>query len=166
MENKGKKLHEFSLRLKRARTAMGWSQRDLAEQSGVCLKTIKRLEGVKAGDKERSPLAINLLHLAQALDVTPEYLLLGDENMDIYMEAIKKELLALDIKQIRHYHGLPLTDKVLSHLKLTDEFIGEIQRYWKQNTISCYFPYVMDTIIKYCHHRPKRALTITEDKDA
>ncbi len=148
-----KKLHGFSIRLKEARKGI-YTQEQLAKKSKVNIKTIKRLENFGESD-DPSPLAHNLLYLAQALDVTPEYLLLGEDNMNIYMETIESELKALTIDEIRYFHRQNLTDKVLAHLKLTDTFIDEIQRYWKEHTISCTRPYVQDTIIRYCHNRPK-----------
>ena len=93
--------------------------------------------------------------LSQALDVTPEYLLFGDENMNIYMMKLEDELKNLTVDEIRYYHKQELTDKVLCHLKLTDSFVTSIQTYWRAHTLSCYRPYVQDTIIRYCHNRPK-----------
>ncbi len=153
MRKTSKKLSAFSMRLKAARAGI-YTQQELSEASGVNLRTIQRLENISDGDSP-TPLALNLLWLSQALDVTPEYLLLGEDNMDIYMEMIKKELKRLSVDDIHYYHKLSLTNKVLSHLKLTDDFVDEIQQYWKKNTLSCYRPYVQDTIIRYCHNRPR-----------
>lgn len=154
MRESKKKLSPFSKRLKEARKGI-YTQQQLATESNVALKTIQRLETLPNDGTSYSPLAIHLLQLSQALDVTPEWLLNGNEQMDIYMNQIKEELKNLSIEEIRYYHSQPLTDKVLSHLKLTDDFITDLQQYWIQNTISCYRPYVQDTIIRYCHHRPK-----------
>ena len=157
MRNSKKNLSNFSLRLKEARFNI-YTQRQLAEKSGVTLKTIQRLENIEKMDDlsaEPKPLASNLLMLSQALDVTPEYLLFGDENMNIYMRELEDELKNLSVEEIRYYHKQKLTDKVLCHLKLTDSFIINIQNYWKAHTLSCYRPYVQDTIIRYCHNRPK-----------
>ena len=148
-----KNLHGFSVRLKKARKGL-YTQEQLAEISGVNIKTIKRLENFEEKDNP-SPLALNLVFLAQALDVTPEYLLLGEDNMNIYMEKLESELKALTRGEIQYYHRQKLTDKVLAHLKLTDSFINNIHSYWKEHTISCYRPYVQDTIIRCCHNRPK-----------
>ncbi|MCR5205979.1 MAG: helix-turn-helix domain-containing protein [Lachnospiraceae bacterium] len=149
-----KDLHDFSIRLKKAREDFKYTQKQLAEISGVNIKTIKRLENFEKKDNP-SPLALNLLFLSQALDVTPEYLLLGEDNMNIYMKKLESELKALTIDEIRHYHRQNLTDKVLSHLKLTDTFIKEIWQYWNEHTIVCRRPYVQDAIIRYCHNRPR-----------
>lgn len=156
MRTTKKKLHGFSIRLKESRKGL-YTQEQLANVSGVNIKTIKRLENFEENDNP-SPLALNLIFLAQALDVTPEYLLLGENNMNIYMEKLENELKALSIDEIRYYRHQNLTDKVLAHLKLTDSFINEIQRYWKENTISCYRPYVQETIIRYCHNRPQKRI--------
>jgi transcriptional regulator with XRE-family HTH domain len=154
MRTTKKKLHGLSLRIKEAREGQ-YTQEELANISGVNIKTIKRLENFDETENP-SPLALNLVFLAQALDVTPEYLLLGEDHMNIYMEKLKKELKALTIDEVRHYHKQKLTDKVIAHLKLTDSFINEIHLYWRNNTIrNCNRPYVQDTIIRYCHNRPK-----------
>lgn len=153
MRKTKKELSDFSLRLKEARKDL-YTQKELSEVSKVPQKTIERLENIKAGD-HISPLAINLLQLSQALDVTPEYLLLGEDCMTIYMENIRKELKSFSIDDIHYYHKQKLTDKVLAHLKLSDSFIDDIHEFWNNNTLKCYRPYVQDTIIRYCHNRPK-----------
>lgn len=157
MRKSQKDLSEFSLRLKAAREGL-YTQEKLAEVSTVPLKTVKRLENIakqENSDSEAKPLASTIMKLAQALDVTVEYLLLGDDDMNIYMEKLEKELKNLTADEIRFYHKQKLTPKVLAHLRLTDEFIDEITRYWCANTLSCYRPYVQDTIIRYAHNRPK-----------
>lgn len=53
----------------------------------------------------------NLLMLSQALDITPEYLLFGDENMNIYMMKLEDELKKLSIEEIRYYHKQKMTIK-------------------------------------------------------
>ena len=153
MRETKKELSDFSLRLKESRKNL-YTQKELSEVSKVPQKTIERLENIKKGDSV-SPLAINLLCLSQALDVTPEYLLLGEDRMNIYMSNIEKELKNFSIEDIHYYHSQKLTDKVLAHLKLTDSFIDDIHEFWNTNTLKCYKPYVQDTIIRYCHNRPK-----------
>lgn len=157
MRSTSKDLHPFSNRLKQARENCSYTQKQLADISGVRQRTIERLEIFEKND-DPSPLAKNLLLLAQALDVTPEYLLLGEENMNIYMSQIKKELKCLTKDEIIEYHKKKMTDKVLAHLKLTESDIDEIYVYWKENTLKCRLqrPYVQDTIIRYCHNRPKK----------
>lgn len=153
MKQSKKDLHDFSLRIKAARKGI-YTQDQLAKITGVPLKTIERFENFEKADSP-SPLAQNVIKIAQALDVTPEYLLFGEDDMNIYMQKLEKELKALTVAEIHYYHKTPLTDKVLAHLKLTDSFINEIHKYWKENTLSCYRPYVQDTIIRYCHNRKK-----------
>lgn len=115
-----KNLHGFSIRLKEARKGL-YTQEQLAEISGVNIKTIKRLENFEEKDNP-SPLALNLVFLAQALDVTPEYLLLGEDNMNIYMEKLESELKALTRGEIQYYHRQKLTDKVLTAVQRTLSF--------------------------------------------
>ena len=87
-----KNLSNFSIRLKKARQEILYTQKELAEKSGVNLRTIQRLENIEKMEDsfaEPKPLASNLLLLSQILDVTPEYLLFGDENMNIYMDILR-----------------------------------------------------------------------------
>lgn len=148
-------LSDFSKRLKKERIRQGYTQKSLSEECNISVQTLSRYEQRKKDD-QTSPLAEYLVKIAQALDITVEYLLFGKDQMDLYMNQLKKELKELTIADIRHYHKMPMTAKVLSHLALTDDFIDEIHKYWREHTLSCYRPYVQDTIIRYCHHRPKR----------
>lgn len=155
MRTTKKTLHGFSIRLKDAGDRWKYTQKKLAEISGVNIKTIKRLENFDE-KADPSPLARNLVNIAQALDVTPEYLLDGEENMNIFMNQLKDELKALSKDDIFSYHKQKLNNKVLAHLKLSKEFVDEIWEDWKDyKGIRCYSSYVQDTIIRYCHNRPK-----------
>lgn len=148
-------LSDFSKRLKEERIRQGYTQQSLSKESKIPIQTLRRYEQRKI-DEQTSPLAENLIKIAQVLDITVEYLLFGKDQMDLYMNQLKKELKELTIADIRHYHKMPMTEKVLAHLALTEEFITEIQEYWRKHALSCYRPYVQDTIIRYCHHRPER----------
>ena len=157
---------DFSNRLQASRQKLGLTQKALAQESGVSVRTIQRLESIKKQDMSENgpqPLASNLLQLAEALDVTAEFLLYGDEKMDNYMAKLKEELLTLTPEEICYYHEQTLTDKVLSHLKLTDEFIDEIHQEWNKS-IRCYRPYVQDTIIRYCSNRPTEAVKQSKEE--
>ena len=62
---------EFSEKIRKARTAKGLSQRELAEASGVSLRTIQNYElGTRMPKKKDTYLA-----LANALDINEEVLL-------------------------------------------------------------------------------------------
>lgn len=148
-------LSDFSKRLKEERKRQGYTQKSLAEECDISLQTLRRYEQRK-NNEQTSPLADNLVKIAQVLDVTVEYLLFGKDQMDLYMNQLEKELKELTIEDIRYYHKMSMTKKVLAHLALTEEFITEIQEYWRKHALSCYRPYVQDTIIRYCHHRPRR----------
>lgn len=155
MESQHNELSDFSTRLKEERKRHGYTQESLAEKCNISKQTLRRYEQRK-NDEQTSPLAETLVKIAQVLDVTVEYLLFGKDQMDLYMNQLEKELKELTIEDIRYYHKKEMTGKVLAHLALTDEFIAEIQEYWRKHTLSCYRTYVQDTIIRYCHHRPKR----------
>lgn len=67
-----------SMRLKTAREEKGWSQNELARQSGVGQATINQIEfGAKLTEKQG-------VKLAEALEVGVDWLLLGDEHRKYY----------------------------------------------------------------------------------
>lgn len=73
--------HAFGSRLRRAREAQGWTQAELAERIGLATEAYGRLE------RGRSlPRADTLVHLAQALHISTDYLL-GLEDDLIAREA-------------------------------------------------------------------------------
>lgn len=64
-------------RLRFARERKLWTQQRLSEETGVMIATISRIEN---GHHTRRPLTATLTALAKALDVTPEWLVFGDED--------------------------------------------------------------------------------------
>lgn len=92
----------FADRLKELRNIRNYTQEELGKITNISVQSIRRYE---QGRLNEEPSAYNLLQLAKALDVTPEYLLIGDNNMTSYTEAIKREL-----KQLNDYGQiLPLS---------------------------------------------------------
>ena len=85
----------FADRLKELRNIRNYTQEELGKITNISVQSIRRYE---QGRLNEEPSAYNLLQLAKALDVTPEYLLIGDNNMTSYTEAIKREL-----KQLNDY---------------------------------------------------------------
>ena len=69
-------METFAQRLKRIRNERKYTQEKLGQISNIVSKTIQNYEQGK-----NDPSAYNLLSLAQALDVTPEYLLKGNNDM-------------------------------------------------------------------------------------
>lgn len=65
----------FSERLRESRQAKGLTQQKMADLLGVSMRTYQRYE--KSGDTE--PPLLNLLKLADILDVSIDYLLGRDE---------------------------------------------------------------------------------------
>lgn len=151
----------FADRMKRIRESRQYTQKQLAKIINVSEHSISNYEqGIC------DPSARILLELAQALDVTPEYLLLGGNNMNNYTEAIKTELMQLkDNKQIAHIKALRLNSTVLSHLELCDELVEEIKENWNKKGIFkrekagvieesyCTRNYVQEVILRYCQNR-------------
>ena len=122
----------------------------------VATKTISNYE---QGISE--PITRHLLEIAKVLDVTPEYLLLGDNNMNTYTEAIKKELLQLtqfsQIEQVKHQE---LNAAILSHLEMSEDLVNEVTSTWNRSGIFapdsyCTRSYVQDVILRYCQNRIK-----------
>lgn len=146
----------FADRLKQTRNDRHYTQAQLAVLVDVATKTISNYE---QGISE--PITRHLLEIAKVLDVTPEYLLLGDNNMNTYTEAIKKELLQLtqfsQIEQIKHQE---LNAAILSHLEMSEELVNEVTSAWNRSGIFapdsyCTRSYVQDVILRYCQNRIK-----------
>ena len=75
---------EFSEKIRRARTAKGLSQKELASAAGVSLRTIQNYElGVRFPKKRDTYLA-----LANALDINEEILL--DKNASFVLRATER----------------------------------------------------------------------------
>lgn len=151
-------LSEFAKRLKAAREKAGYSQDRLAEKVGMGYSTLCRYE--QESRDHVYPSLINLLRLAQVLDVTPEYLLEGKDDKNLYMDDLAVELKALGENEIAKYHEMDMSDKVLAHLKLSDQFVREIQNSWGTKETwngkrAIYNrPYVLEVILKYASNRP------------
>ena len=79
----------FADRLKELRNIRNYTQEELGKITNISVQSIRRYE---QGRLNEEPSAYNLLQLAKALDVTPEYLLIGDNNMD------KEDVLILAIE--------------------------------------------------------------------
>ena len=72
---------EFSEKIRNARRAKGWTQKDLAQASGVTLRTIQNYElGARLPKKRDTYLA-----LAKALDINEEVLL--DDSASFVLRA-------------------------------------------------------------------------------
>lgn len=96
---------DFAKRLKQIRKERGYTQKQLSYIANIPVHTMRNYE-----QDICKPITRNLLELAKVLDVTPEYLLLGENNMNTYTMAIKKELLQLkDYKKISKIKGKNLT---------------------------------------------------------
>ena len=83
-----------ALPLEELRNIRNYTQEELGKITNISVQSIRRYE---QGRLNEEPSAYNLLQLAKALDVTPEYLLIGDNNMTSYTEAIKRELKQLKV---------------------------------------------------------------------
>jgi len=155
---------DFAKRLKQIRKERGYTQKQLSDIANIPVHTIRNYE-----QDICKPITMNLLELAKVLDVTPEYLLLGENNMNTYTMAIKKELLQLkDYKKISKIKGEEFNSTILSHLEMGMELVEDIKTEWnnagvfiKENddgTIEesyCTRNYVQEIIIKYCQNRMK-----------
>lgn len=156
MLSKSKKLSPFALRVYELRKQHGLSQERLSTKADVPLHDIRNYEQCK--NENYDPNATYLLRLAEVFDVTPEYLLLGEEPMIKYMDELRNELIKLSHEEIKKYSEMPLADKVLAHLKLSENFIHSIKTAWDQKCkVNFNIPYVQKVIIHYCHNRPSKS---------
>ena len=148
----------FADRLKELRNIRNYTQEELGKITNISVQSIRRYE---QGRFNEEPSAYNLLQLAKALDVTPEYLLIGDNNMTSYTEAIKREI--SEIKETE------LNSTILSHLEMSNDLVDAVKTDWnakgifkriekeedKQIVVDSYCtrPYVQDVILRYCQNR-------------
>mgnify|MGYP002523267037 CR=1 FL=1 len=72
---------EFSEKIRNARTAKGWTQKDLAQAAGMALRTIQNYELGARLPKKRDTYLV----LAKALDINEEVLL--DDNASFVLRA-------------------------------------------------------------------------------
>ena len=145
----------FAERLKRIRNQRNFTQEQLAEISEIAVQTLRNYEqGIS-----KNPVSEYLLNLAKVLDVTPEYLLLGENNMKTYTDAIKVELMQLDdFNKISEIKNEEFNSSILSHLEMSEELISAITNDWNMKGIfdtRCNRNYVQEVIIKYCQNRTK-----------
>lgn len=157
----------FADRLKELRNIRNYTQEELGKITNISVQSIRRYE---QGKYKKEPSAYNLLQLAKALDVTPEYLLLGENDMTIYTEAIKKELKQLnDYEQISEIKDTELNSTILSHLDMSEDLVDAVKNEWNKKGIFkkieekegekrivdsyCTRPYVQDVILRYCQNR-------------
>ena len=149
-------MQSFAERLKEAREMRGYTQEQLSGASGVSLSSVRRYVHNKRGKGE--PSAFYLLALAQVLDVTPEYLLIGDNNMNKYTAAIKAELSQItDFHSIEEIKSTPLNASVLAHLEMSDDLVNDILQTWEGKNLlkdsGFYRSYIRDVILRYCQNR-------------
>lgn len=109
----------FAERLKKCRKEKGYTQDQLAKITNISVQTIRNYE-----QDLNEPIARYLLEMAKALDVTPEYLLIGENNMNNYTAAIKAELMQLaDYDKIVEIKNAELNSTVLDHLEMSEELV-------------------------------------------
>lgn len=156
----------FASRLKNIRQERGYTQEELAEIANVSVQTIRNYE------QDRSqPVAEYLLILAETLDVTANYLLLGQEDMNKYTQAIEEELKQLDdFQKIKAIRDKELNARILPHLKLSEDLVTSIKESWEGKKLflresvdddgqiiskESYATrnYVREIILRYCQNR-------------
>ncbi|WP_286161266.1 helix-turn-helix transcriptional regulator [Clostridium sp. KNHs214] len=156
----------FAARLKRIRKERCYTQEELAKITKISVQTIRNYE---QGNNE--PVAVYLLELAKTLDVTPDYLLLGEENMNTYTKAIEAELKQLsEFEKIKEIKAQELNATILSHLELSEELVTSIKDAWEEMKLFtrekednngnkiveesyCTRNYVREIILRYCQNR-------------
>ena len=147
--------NSFANRLQAVRKKRGYTQEQLAVITGISIGSIRRYEQNRNNEY---PNAVYLLDLAEALDVTPEYLLNGEEKMNNYTNAIKAELKQIKtLEEVKEIKDRNLNSKILSHLELSEELVTEIRQVWTDkkffNDSYCTRNYVREVILRYCQNR-------------
>lgn len=145
----------FAYRLKKRREELNYSRKGLAEVSNIPENTIRNLEN----GKTEFPRADTLFMLSDILDISPQYLLYGGSKMNAYTNSIIKEMADLSYEQIVEIHEMAYSD--VSVPKLADATATkEIKKIWEDKIIFVdnitkkpTFPYVKETIEKYCKNR-------------
>ena len=147
-------------RLISTRREKGYTQEQLAKFSQVSVSSIRRYE--QGANQNKEPSAYNLLVISQVLDVTPEYLLLGENKMNTYTTAIKIELSQINnFSVIKAIKEMKLNEIVLSHLELGEALVNEVRNAWMQHKLFtiddekhyCTRNFVREVIIRYCQNR-------------
>lgn len=154
---------DFNFQLKQLRLERGYTQEQLATISNISVQTIRNYEQGRC-----KPNCDYLLVLAAVLDVTPELLLKGTNDMNNYTTAIMAELKQLSYEQISIIKKECLNSTILAHLELSDDFVDKIRKDWLDRKIfekknekgeteehSCYRNYVREIIIRFCQNRSK-----------
>lgn len=116
------KTNSLSERLKWARERLGWSQKTLAERSGVTQQNISKLE------KNPHAQTSFVLELAEALNVSPDWLKYGIEkelSIDYSIDTIDVPLLSWDalIKHGRNYRAFVDNNKEIKMVSVP-KFVG------------------------------------------
>lgn len=89
-------LHQMGERISARRKQLRWTQEELAEAAGVTPQTISTAE---LGKKALRPA--NIINICAALDISPDYLLLGrisSEDLSILSQKVSQ----LSPEQYRH----------------------------------------------------------------
>ena len=103
----------FADRLKELRNIRNYTQEELGKITNISVQSIRRYE---QGRLNEEPSAYNLLQLAKALDVTPEYLLIGDNNMPFAFQSVftasTKSLLISRCDKIVEFNSVSLISDI------------------------------------------------------
>ena len=89
-------LHQMGERISARRKQLRWTQEELAEAAGVTPQTISSAELGK-----KAPRPGNIINVCAALDISPDYLLLGrisGEDLSILSQKVSQ----LSPEQYRH----------------------------------------------------------------
>ena len=132
----------IGFRIKLARERLGWSQRDLAVKSNSSNASISRWE-----NNARDITAQNIIALAIALEVSPNWLLTGDDyyNVDIVYERVEEEAPKKEILTLRELSDkffsrhIPDNSSVIYVFKTREDAEKWIEhKYFKENAVHNY----------------------------
>ena len=146
-------MKEFANNLKKLRKERNMSQVQLANISGISVKTIQNYEQDRNG---MAPTLPNLMMLADIFSVTPSYLYYGGDK-EMYMDDLLFELAQLSTESIKEIHDSEARGGSLPKLSISNAIINKITYKWNKDVVlpkrGFYKSYVEQTIIRYAQNR-------------
>ena len=146
-------MKEFANNLKKLRKERNMSQVQLANISGISVKTIQNYEQDRNG---MAPTLPNLMMLADIFSVTPSYLYYGGDK-EMYVDDLLFELAQLSTESIKEIHDSEASGGSLPKLSISNAIINKITYKWNKDVVlpkrGFYKSYVEQTIIRYAQNR-------------
>lgn len=148
----------FAENLKKLRKEWKMTQADLANRSGISIRSIQNYEQDRDG---RSPTFYNVMLLADFFNVNPYYLYYGEEKEmkanRVYMNELISELKQLSFNELKEIHDSSLTGVSLPKLSVSPEVIDDIKDKFNKGVHlperGILRPYIEQTLVRYAQNR-------------